>query len=93
MTIEDMTVTQLTDESYRLERAVGQLEATLADIRQHLSAVRAELSKRLKPSGPPSVTNHALLRYIERVLGINVKALRTEILSANVIAAIEAGAC
>ena len=93
MTYDDMTVTQLTEETLRLERGIAQLEATLAELRHDLVAVSAERANRLRPSGPVSVTNHALLRYIERILGIDVEGLRTEILSANVIAAIEAGAC
>lgn len=38
------------------------------------------------------ITDHAVLRYVERQLGIDVEALRTEI-GRKVDAAVEAGAC
>lgn len=41
----------------------------------------------------PRVSDHALLRYLQRKYKVNFDDLRDEILSDNVIAAIELGAC
>ncbi len=38
------------------------------------------------------VSDHALVRYLERVKGFDMAALRAEILTPGVVAAIEAGA-
>jgi hypothetical protein len=40
----------------------------------------------------PSVTDHALLRYLERVRGLDVEALKEEILTPGIVAAVKAGA-
>jgi hypothetical protein len=40
----------------------------------------------------PSVSDHALLRFIGRVLGVDLDALRARILTPTVAAAIKAGA-
>jgi hypothetical protein len=40
----------------------------------------------------PGISDHALLRFIERILGIDVDALRGRILTQGVVAAIKAGA-
>lgn len=90
--ISEMTVTDLQAESDRCESALGEAETIIADLRARLSHVRAELAKRLRPSPEPRVSDHALLRYIERVLEINVEGLRSEILSDNVRAALKSGA-
>lgn len=40
----------------------------------------------------PECTDHALIRYIERVMGVDVKSIRNEIMTKSVIAAIKNGA-
>lgn len=40
----------------------------------------------------PRLSDHALLRYLERVKGVDVKAVRQEIMSRSVIEAIQGGA-
>lgn len=40
----------------------------------------------------PSVSDHALLRYLERVYGFDVEKIRKEILTPNVVTALKAGA-
>jgi hypothetical protein len=40
----------------------------------------------------PTVSDHALLRYLQRVKGVDLDAIRAEILSPTMRAAIQAGA-
>lgn len=40
----------------------------------------------------PSVSDHAVLRYLERIMGVDVEAIRAGLLTNDVKAAIRAGA-
>jgi adenylosuccinate lyase len=86
------TISQLQDESNRLVSLIGEMETRLADARALLGNVRTELERRLRPVEKPTVTDHALLRYLERVHGVDVAAMKAHILTDNVTAAIHAGA-
>jgi hypothetical protein len=92
MDVSKATVSQLQAESNRIESLIGEMAIKAADARVLLGRIRAELEKRLRPADKPMITDHALLRYIERVLGVDVAGLRAEILNPNVIAAIAGGA-
>ena len=88
----DMTVSELQAETDRCEASLGEAERVMSDLRTRLNEIRAELSKRLKPSPEPRVSDHALLRYVERVIGVDTEALRAEILTDGVRAALKSGA-
>jgi hypothetical protein len=90
--IVEMTIAELQAESTRCESAIGEAETIIADLRARLVDIRAELSRRLKPSPEPRVSDHALLRYVERVMGIDVEAIRSDILTDGVKAALRTGA-
>ena len=87
-----MTANELRAESERIEAAIGEGEAILADLRARLADVRQELARRMKPSPEPRISDHAMLRYVERVMGIDVEAIRTEILTDHVKSALRTGA-
>ncbi len=58
-----------------------------------LAGIRLELSERRnRDAMTPTVTDHALLRYIERVHGVDIEAIRSAILTPAVVTAIKAGA-
>jgi DNA repair exonuclease SbcCD ATPase subunit len=64
-----------------LHRSAGKIERRLAAIRKQQSA--------LERSGP-IVTEHAILRYLERGIGMDMGELRDHILTADVRAAVKA---
>jgi hypothetical protein len=90
--IDQMTVSGLQQESERLERLLGETETAIGDLRARLGQVRVELQRRLRPSPEPRVSDHALLRYIERVYGVDVDAARSEIMTPAIVTALKSGA-
>lgn len=91
VTTDQMTVTQLQQESTRLERLIGDAERTVADLRAQFGEVRTTLAARLRPSPEPRCSEHALLRYIERTRGINIEAIRAEIMTPGIVEALRSG--
>ena len=91
-TYSEMTVTQLQQESSRLESRITELDRSLADVRASFGVVRSELAKRLRPSPEPRLSEHALLRYIERVYGVDIEAVRAEVMTPAIVAALKTGA-
>lgn len=87
-----MNVTQLQHESTRLESRISEMERDLADMRASFGSLRSELAKRLRVSPEPRMSEHALLRYIERVYGVDVEAVRAEVMSPAIVAALKTGA-
>ena len=88
----EMTVTQLEIESSRLESRISEIERSLADLKANFGTVRSELAKRLRPSPEPRMSEHALLRYIERVYGVDVEVVRAEVMTPAIVAALKTGA-
>lgn len=86
------TLTQLQAESVRLQSQLGPMEASLSDAKRMLAAVLAEIDRRTRPAPVPRVSDHALLRFMERALLLDVEALRGRIMTETVKAAILAGA-
>lgn len=66
-------------EEQRLRTTIGQVTSELAR-REALDAV------------VPTITDHALLRYMERVHGIDIAALKADLLNGPLVNAIRAGA-
>lgn len=91
MNTDAMTVTQLQQESQRLESLISETERTIADLRNQFQTIRGILSARLRPAPEPRCSEHALLRYIERTRGIDVEAIRTEIMTDGIVTALKAG--
>lgn len=60
---DQMTVTQLQQESARLEGLISETERSLADLKSAFGQVRDTLSRRLRPSPEPRLSDHALLRF------------------------------
>ena len=99
---KDKTVSELEATICRLELQLSRIDHSLLEFRRDRAQIASELNnanqalaKRKKSEATltaPSVSNHALLRYAERVLGIDVQALEAQILTPANRAAITAGA-
>lgn len=83
-----------------LERMVGALNIELTAINaerrkraSHLAEVQAELTRRKDDAKfRPSVSDHALLRYIERINGFDIEGLRARIMTPGLLSALRSGA-
>lgn len=81
----DAEIKAIEDERTRLGQEVGRKKNELNTVRQKIDSFMAK---------EPVVTEHALLRYIERVMGINLEEIRGRILTEQNRKAIEfAGSC
>ena len=90
--VDDMSVRDLET----LAKAIaGDLQTLNQDRRKkaaRLAEVEAELKRRRLPQAEPTVSDHALIRYLERVYSLDIDAIRRKILSDITIDAINAGA-
>jgi len=75
-----------------LDARAQPLRAEVSRLTTHLNAIRNEIDRRNRPAPVPRISDHALLRYIERAHDVDLDALREMILTPNIIAAIQAGA-
>ena len=67
--------------------------AALQRANERIGAIGAELAARkARDAAVPTISDHAILRYIERVHGIDVESLRDGILTRQVEDAIRSGA-
>lgn len=82
-------------ESVKAEMAV-RLKGGHSDaqrLRAEIGQIDAEISRReTRDAIVPSISDHALLRYIERVHGIDVDAMKAALLTETVVLAIKTGA-
>lgn len=79
----------------------SQLETEIAELKKSIDTQRKDLDNKVRSlqeveketrlvlNVKPVVSEHAILRYVERVLKIDIKTIETEILSTEVINAIE----
>jgi hypothetical protein len=67
--------------------------AAIQKAKSFIGGFEAELARRERmDSQQPTVSDHALLRYMERVYGLDIEACKAAILTENVVSAIKAGA-
>jgi len=96
----DMTVSELEALVCRLTSQRDRVDGSLAALKQERQEILTALNhaqqllnrRRGAVKKEPSVSTHALLRYIERVLGVDIAAVEREILTPANVAAIRAGA-
>lgn len=87
-----MDARELKDEVARMERGIAALAKQLEEQRVALVEAKALLAKRTRKIGAVRVSDHAVLRYIERVYEVDVDRIRQSMLSPMVEAALKAGA-
>jgi len=78
-----------------------QLESEIAELKKSVDAQKKDLDNKVRSlqevekearlvlNVKPVISEHAILRYVERVLGVDIKAIEDEILSPKIINAIE----
>lgn len=72
---------------------MGALEDEAQRLRTRMGQVSAELSRReAQDAMVPTISDHALLRYIERTCGVDIASLKAELLTDTVVLAIKSGA-
>jgi hypothetical protein len=74
------------------QREMTALQGEVAQMEATRRSLLAEVERRSRPAEDVHITDHALLRYVERVFGIDVDAVRREILTDGVARCIELGA-
>lgn len=72
---------------------LGGVEAEAQRIRSRLGQIDTELRRReANDALVPTISDHALLRYIERIHGVDVDAMKAALLTEAVVLAIKSGA-
>ena len=74
------------------QREMTALQGEVAQMEATRRSLLAEVERRSRPTEDVRITDHALLRYVERVFGIDVDTVRREILTDGVARCIELGA-
>jgi len=80
----------LTKEISNAKDSVSMWQRTLSNLEKRQAAVIQELAP--KNDGSVGISDHALVRYMERGLGFNLDDIRSQILTSDRISAIRAGA-
>lgn len=81
--------------SIKAEMAVrlSGVEGEAQRMRTRLGQINAELQRReALDAMVPTISDHALLRYIERICGVDIEAMKAELLTDAVVLAIKNGA-
>lgn len=90
--VRELTSTELVAETDACQRSIGDAERIMAELRVRLQEATAELARRNRPAIEPRISDHAVLRFVERALGIDVDAIRDRILTPTIRDAVSAGA-
>lgn len=88
----EMVLTDLRKRHSEVSKDIEDLRTSLEDKTSELKEITREITNRQRPSIKPVVTDHAIIRYLERVEGIDIQGIRNEILSDITKQAIKAGA-
>lgn len=85
---------RLTLRKTRIEQTIKELKADNAALHDEIFNLKQEITRRRKKKDQedPRISSHALLRYVERILEIDIELIKNHILSPANRAAIEAGA-
>ena len=87
---------QMEGQLQRIDASLQGLRSERAELANRMNMTRQSLAAACKreSAGPnkPRVSAHALLRYLERNKGLDVRAIEDEILTPSAMAAIQAGA-
>lgn len=88
--LSNLNISELEDEASRVAKDVASIELQLGHLKANLNEITTELAKRRRPAPEPRLSDHALLRYLERIKGVDVEGARREIMTPSVIEAIKA---
>ena len=91
-----MSIDTLKNDLRDLDARLAGLRAKIKPLQQEVSRIELERQELLRAIEAalkePRVSDHAVIRYLERKYGFSFDAVRAEILTADRIAAINAGA-
>lgn len=94
-----MTMGDLKTQRDQLAKKLEQINAQVTDLTvisrtmaNEISKIDSEISRRMRPAPEPRLSDHAILRYIERAYGIDIEAIKAKIMTPTVIQAIKNGA-
>lgn len=76
--VDEMSTDDLIAERSSLGDQTRQLGARIASMNGRMGAINKELQRRQKNCNRPEITDHAVLRYLERTKGLDVAAVRAE---------------
>jgi len=88
--IENQNISELEQEAARLAKDITALELQLGQARATFQTLNAEIARRKRPAPEPRLSDHALLRYLERIKGVDVEGARREIMTPGIVAAVKA---
>jgi len=77
--------TKLSTELKHLSEEDVSIQRKLAKERRRLATLKKKISSLKQKSAVPIVSEHAILRYIERTMGVDVEHLKQEILTDKVL--------
>ncbi|MFV3076505.1 hypothetical protein [Niveispirillum fermenti] len=89
--LED-AICRLTSQLERIDHNIQALKRDRQLVADELNRTRQALAKRRVARPEPTVSAHALLRYLERVLEIDLKTMESALLTPTVRQAMQAGA-
>jgi hypothetical protein len=78
-TLKGLSIEQLRNLRFEVGRELNQQQTVINDLRLRLDAVMHEIAGRDQEWDGYRITDHAVLRYLERHKGMNVDAVRQEI--------------
>lgn len=88
----DMSVKDLETQVRLYEAELARINTERRSVAQLLSDAQQAIITKRKPQVAPTCSDHAIIRYLERAKGLDVDAIRSKILSASAVSAINAGA-
>lgn len=92
MNTTEMTDSWISQEITRIGGEMFVLQNALAKLSKEMKRLKVTRAQRQTSNGKLQVTDHALVRYLERVKGIDTNRLRSSILTPKLCDAASAGA-
>ncbi len=80
----DASIAALRRQQDDLKKQQNEVVGRISREQTALNQVRADIQKLTDRERPPVVTEHAMLRYLERVRGLDLEALKHEIMPSDV---------
>jgi len=76
----------------RINSQIQELKISAHTLSQEVVRLDSEVARRIRVEPEPRLSDHALLRYIERVYNIDIEVIKAKIMTPTVIQAIKNGA-
>ena len=92
MHIKEMSLTEINEEISSCEAEIKAAQMSLANNKVKLSRLTREKETRNPATTTIRVSDHAIVRYLERFKDVDIMSVRKEILTPEIVSAIRAGA-